>query len=402
MSVLDLLPWITLLLVFVVIAGGVVLWRLKGQLETMLLQVEATQAIGGDLGIIKSQLQNLPSVVGDLGAVKSQVQSVAVAMQDLGGIKSQVETISGAAQSIGGIRSQVETLSSSVQDLGAIRSGVELISQTVQQIGAIKADLEGVKKLDSQLDETIQRIANKLIGSRDVGEAGENILADVFSCFPPGWIERDFRVGGKVVEFALVLPNQKRLPIDSKFPAVQPLEQLGRATDPQQRQKIIKQIEDAVLLKAREAAKYIDPSQTIFLAIAAIPDAAYGVCRKSHLEAIESHVLVVSYSLALPLILALYRFQLQYATSIDQQNLEMHLRGIEICLNTIERELQNSVGRACTMITNACAECMTQVGKVRTSLSALRTSSLPAPESNVEQLSSKAAQLTPKVEQLSL
>ena len=386
MAAQTLLPWIIMLMVVALVVVGVFLWRFKEQIEALRRQVTTTQEIGGDIGIIKSQLQNLPAALGDIGAVKSQVQSVAVAMQDLGGIKSQVESISGAAQSIGGIRSQVETLSTSVQDLGAIKSGVELISQTVQQIGAIKADLEGVKKLEGQLDETVRRIANKLIGTRDVGEAGENILAEVFTCFPPGWIERDFKVGGKVVEFALVLPNQKRLPIDSKFPAVQLLEQLGQESDPQPRQRIIKQIEDAVLSKAKEAAKYIDPSHTIYLAIAAIPDAAYGVCRKSHLEAIESHVLVVSYSLALPLVLALYRFQLQYATSIDQQNLEMHLRGVEACLNAIEKELQNSVGRAGTMITNACNECMTQIGKVRASLSALRTPSLPAPESKTEQL----------------
>jgi len=381
MTLPAFLPWIILLLIVAVAGVGILLWRLKEQMEAIRQQVMSTQEIVGDISAIKTQVQSLPAALGDLGAVRSQVQSVAAAMQDLGGIKSQVETLSGAAQSIGGIRSQVETLSASVQDLGAIRSGVELISQTVQQIGAIKADLEGVKKLEDQLDATVHRIANKLIGSHEVGEAGENILAEVFTCFPPGWIERDFKVGGKVVEFALVLPNQKRLPIDSKFTAVQLLEQLGREKDPLLRQRIIKQIEEAVLLKAREAAKYIDPSHTIFLAIAAIPDAAYGVCRKSHLEAIESHVLVVSYSLALPLVLALYRFQLQYATSIDQQNLEMHLRGIEICLHTIERELQNSVGRAGTMITNACAECMTQVGKVRSSLSALRTPSLSVPES---------------------
>jgi DNA anti-recombination protein RmuC len=182
------------------------------------------------------------------------------------------------------------------------------------------------------------------------------------------------------VEFALILPNQKRLPIDSKFPAVQPLEQLGKESDPQQRQKIIKQIEDAVLAKAKEAAKYIDPAHTIYLAIAAVPDAAYSVCRKSHFEAMKSHVLVVSYSLALPVILALYKFQLQYERSVDQQNLEMHLQNVENCLSAIEKELQNSVSRAGVMISNACGECMTQIGKVKASLSALRTPALPAEE----------------------
>jgi DNA anti-recombination protein RmuC len=299
-------------------------------------------------------------------------------MQDLGGIKSQVETFSGAAQSLGGIKSQVETLSTTVQDLGAIKSGVESISQAVRQIGSIRAELENVKTIEGRLDETIRRIASKLIGSRDVGEAGENLLAEAFSVLSPGWIERDFKVNGKVVEFALVLPNQKRLPIDSKFPAVQLLERLGEETDPQRRQELVRQIESAVLAKAQEAAKYIDPSRTIYLAIAAVPDAAYNICRKVHFQAMEWHVLVMSYSLALPVALALYRFQLQYATSIDQQNLEGYLKNIEACLNSIEKNLENRIKDANAQISNAYTDCIAQVGKIRASLQALRIPSLPS------------------------
>lgn len=376
------------LMMLALVAAGFLLWRFKRDMETMRQQVLSLQGMGSDIGIIKTHLQNLPSALGDIGAVKSQVEGVAAAMQDLGGIKSQVETFSGAAQTIGGIKSQVETLSTSVQDLGAIKSGVELISQTVQQIGSIKAELENVKTIESQLGDTIRRIASKLIGTREVGEAGENLLAEAFACFPPGWIERDFRVGGKVVEFALVLPNQKRLPIDSKFPAVQPLERLGQETDPQRQQEIIDQIEAAVFSKAQEAAKYIDPSRTIYLAIAAVPDAAYNVCRKVHFQAIGSHVLVISYSIALPVVLALYQFQLEYATSIDQQNLESYLKNIESCLKVIENDLENRVKEAGTRATNAYTTCIAEIGKIRASLSALRTPSLPTPESKAEQLSS--------------
>lgn len=368
------------LIVLALVVAGIFLWRFGKEIAAIRQQVISSQEISSDIGIIKTQLQNLPSALGDIGAVKSQVESVAVAMQDLGGIKSQVETFSGAAQTIGGIKSQVETLSTTVQDLGAIKSGVELISQTVQQISSIKTDLENVKTKEDQLDETIRRIANKLIGSRDVGEAGENLLAEAFSFFPPGWIERDYRVGGKVVEFALVLPNQKRLPIDSKFPKAQLLEQLGQETNLQRQLEIISQIEDAVLSKAQEAAKYIDPSRTIHLAIAAVPDAAYSVCRKVHYQAIGSDVLVISYSIALPVVLALYKFQLQYATTVDQQNLENYLKNIDSCLKTIEENLENRIKDAGSRISNAYNECMAQVGSIRASLSALRTPSLPPQE----------------------
>ena len=42
----------------------------------------------------------------------------------------------------------------------------------------------------------------------------------------------DFRVNGKVVEFGLVLPDGRRLPIDSKWTALAELEALDAATDP--------------------------------------------------------------------------------------------------------------------------------------------------------------------------
>ncbi|MBI4458623.1 MAG: DNA recombination protein RmuC [Acidobacteria bacterium] len=355
-----------LLIVLALVVLGILLWKSKTEVASMRQQIATLQGLGSDVGIIRTQLQNLPAALGDIGAVKSQVESVAAAMQDLGGIKSQVETFSGAAQTIGGIKSQVEA-----------------ISQTVQQIGSIKADLENVRSKGDQLDETVRKIASKLIGARDVGEAGENLLAEAFSCFSAGWIERDFKVGGKVVEFALVLPNQKRLPIDSKFPAGQSLERLSLETDLQKRQEIIKQIETAVLSKAQEAAKYIDPSRTIHMAIAAIPDAAYSVCRKVHFQAIQSDVLVIPYSIALPVVLALYKFQLQYVTSIDQQNLEGYLKNIDSCLRIIEKNLENRIKDANTQINNAYSECIDQVVKIRASLSALRTPSLPAPEPSV-------------------
>jgi DNA anti-recombination protein RmuC len=303
-----------------------------------------------------------------------------VALSDLGAVKTQAESIGRTVQQIEAIRSQVETLSNAAAPIAGIKSQVESITQTVQQLHSMRSDLEQVKARETQLNETVGRIASKLIGTREVGAAGENILSEAFACFPPGWIETDFRIGGKVVEFALVLPNHKRLPIDSKFPAAGPLQRLGEETDGARRQEIVKQIENAILAKAQEAAKYIDPARTIPLAVAAIPDAAYGVCRKAHFDAIRSDVLVISYSMALPVVLALYRFQLQFATTIDQQNLENYLRNIESSLKVMEEQFENRIKEAGTRIGNAYGECTQQIAKIRGALSALRTPALPAPD----------------------
>ena len=386
--------------VFVVAVLAVLVYsllRLHREFASFREQMNAPQQFGADLGAIRNQLQSLPAALGDIGAVKSQVETINRTVQQIEAIRSQVETLSVSTEAFGGIQSQVQTINTAVQQLEAIKSQVETLSGdretiagiksqvegitlTVQQLHSLRSDLDQVKTREAQLGETIGRIANKLIGTRDVGAAGENILSEAFACFPPGWIDTDFRVGGKVVEFALVLPNQKRLPIDSKFPAAGLLERLGEETDSLRRQEIVKQIEGAILTKAQEAAKYIDPARTIPLAVAAVPDAAYGVCRKVHFDAIRSDVLVISYSMALPVVLALYRFQLQFATTIDQQNLENYLKNIEGSLKIMEEQFENRVKEAGTRISNAYAECTTQISKIRAALSALRTPALPVPD----------------------
>lgn len=388
----------TFLLLAVISALVFFLWKSRKETEDLRRKEADHQAtISSDITIVKSQLQSLSATVGDIGAIKSQVETVGTTMQDLPAIKSQVETLSSTAAQIGGIKSQVEALSTAIQDLGAIKSQVESMNTAVQDLGAIKSqietistttqtlvtiksNLESLQQHESQLYAIVQTISSKLIGSREVGAAGENLLAEAFASFPPGWIERDFKLGGKVVEFALVLPNHKRLPIDSKWPAIELLQRLGEATDPDERLALTNKIEDAVTAKAQEASKYIDPAQTIHLAMAAIPDSAYSVCRKAHFQAIKSHVLVVSYSMALPIVLALYRFQLEYAASVDQEHLESHLKQIEDCLQAIEEEFQNRLSRGSTMILNAYTECMTRINQIKASLSALRAPIASSPE----------------------
>jgi DNA anti-recombination protein RmuC len=240
--------------------------------------------------------------------------------------------------------------------------------------------------LGGQLEDVVRSIANKLIGAGDIGTTGENLLADALASFPPGWIERDFRVGGKIVEFAVVLADQSRLQIDSKFVVPHLLESLGQEPDPQKRLELIDQIEAAVAAKAREASKYIDPSKTVPLAVAAVPDAAYKVCKKAHYEAINSGVIVISYSNAVPFVLAVYKLQLQYASSLDRQLLEDHLRNIEASVRQIQENFEGRIKQAGDRISHAYDQCTQELRKITASLSALRTPALPAQDQPAPQL----------------
>jgi hypothetical protein len=195
--------------------------------------------------------------------------------------------------------------------------------------------------------------------------------------------DTQFKVNGKPVEFALVLPNKKRLPIDSKWPAGKELEQFAGATDPGVRADLLGRIEKAVLKKVDEVTKYIDPACTAPLAIAAIPDAAYFACRTAHIAAYQKRVLLMPYSLTIPFVLALYNLHLQFAHSVDLANLDGYLSQIDADLTAFQDKLENSVARGATMVENACQEMRQRIGQMRLTLTSLRQ--LPAEVSATEQ-----------------
>ena len=163
-----------------------------------------------------------------------------------------------------------------------------------------------------------------------------------------------------------------RSPIDSKWPASKELEQYAAAADAATREDLLGRIERAVLKKVEEVTKYIDPASTASLAVAAIPDAAYFACRTAHLEAYRQRVLLMPYSLTIPFLLALYHLHLQFARSVDMENLDAYLSQIEAHLTQFEEKLDNSVQRGATMVLNAYSELRQRIGQMRGDLAALR------------------------------
>jgi len=70
----------------------------------------------------------------------------------------------------------------------------------------------------------VQRLSTVLAGGAAQGRAGENVLRQHLAQLPPGILVTDFKVNGKVVEFGLLLPDGRRLPVDSKWSALAELE----------------------------------------------------------------------------------------------------------------------------------------------------------------------------------
>jgi hypothetical protein len=229
--------------------------------------------------------------------------------------------------------------------------------------------------VDDEHRQVVRRLATVLAGGASKGRAGEHVLREHLAGLPPTMLVHDFRVGGKVVEFGLLLPDGRRLPIDSKWTALAELEALDRAEDPVQRDACARAVEKAVVLRAREVAQYLDPSVTAPVAVAAIPDAAYAVLKRAHADAYAKGVVIVPYTSALPIVLFLYSLVQRYGDAADVQASLAEIAGV---LDVMEGVVENRFAKAATMLTNGADEFRSQLGKARGSIARAHAGIEPA------------------------
>jgi hypothetical protein len=215
-----------------------------------------------------------------------------------------------------------------------------------------------------------------LAGSQRTGRVGENVLREAFANLPPSMVVTDLRVNGKVVEFGLVLPDGRRLAIDSKWTADRELQELAETTtDPTRREHLIRIVEAEVSRRAREVAGYLDPAITAPLAVAAVPDAAYGVLRRAHADAYRMGVVVISYSQALPFTLFLHGIMSRVGGATE---VGACLADLSALVDTIESTLENKLSRAATMLVNGTEELRGSVGKARSAITRGSAPAVPA------------------------
>jgi DNA recombination protein RmuC len=255
----------------------------------------------------------------------------------------------------------------------------DYLKDGVEKTRSLLEDLKTANKLrelrENEFLERIKRVDEIIAGTSAKGISGEEILRETFKKLPQEMIEKNFTVAGKQVEFALILPNNKRIPIDSKWPAGNLLQELEKESLPEKRKKIIREIEKETIKRIKEVKQYIDPDKTWSQAIAAVPDSVYAVCQEAHLKAREADVILMPYSMVLPLILYMYRLHFQYAISLDMENLQNHLISISKNLNEMETILENQIARGGTMISNAYSIYKQIISKIKSSLCELQIKS---------------------------
>lgn len=260
---------------------------------------------------------------------------------------------------------------SSARDGGAERVRAELTAaRRALELLAAREDERRARERESW--DVVRRLSTVLAGGTSKGRAGENVLRDHLAQLPPGMLVTDLRVNGKVVEFALELPDGRRLPVDSKWTALAELEALEAATEPAEREAAARELERQVAARAREVAQYLDPALTSQVAVAAVPDAAYAVLRRAHADAFARGVIIVPFSSAMPVLLFLYSLVDRFG---DPDGARAALAEVGALLDAMELAVENKVAKASAMLANGADELRSNLGKARGSVARGRTAS---------------------------
>ncbi len=355
--------------------------ELKGLAEKV-AQVEKNQTtVGRGIDSLATDLAQtgaaIASKVGD--AHLQSTQSLYQVSTGLAGELAKVQQESGTALV------ELKTLTTGLtEDTAFIRSE---LARAKTDLTELQTNVKARQELELQMASSIRRLEAVIAGTQSKGTAGENILEMVFAKLPVEWQVRNFRVGGKSVEFALRLPNNLVLPVDSKWAATGLLEQFVATTDIAEQQRLKVAIEGAVIQKAKEVKKYIDPSVTMPFGVAVVPDAVYDLCAGIQVDVFELNVVLVSYSMFVPYLLLVFQTTLKTSQSIDLQKLDAYLQTTQGAIKALQDELDGRFSRAITMLNNSRDDMRAQLSKVSGSLTGLQVSTaspvaaLPEPTS---------------------
>ncbi len=301
-----------------------------------------------------------------------------ILVSTIGNLVSRVERLEQDAREG---REAVTRMQAEIAQAGALvqamHSSAEAVRKEVQEtakgLASLRQLAEDQVRTDARNAEALRRLEALIAGSGAKGLAGENLVEAVFRQLPPEWQARNVRIEGAVVEFALRLPNDQVVPIDSKWPATRALDELIEETDPARRETLVKEIRKAVKDKLQEVRKYIHPERTWGFAIAVVPDAVFEIAAREQVDALSQNVVLVSYSGLVPYLLLIVQTVLRSGVQIDVAKLSSAIDQVREALTAVEEELDGRFSRALTMLQNMRDETRQRLRKATTALSTVAT-----------------------------
>ena len=279
-------------------------------------------------------------------------------LRELQGLKERVEEVRQKAESLANFpelharldqaRNELTRLS---ETLNSVRG---FLSDTVHQqvTRQIEETLKTLTRLEEKLRSTsddqiarlekeIGRISAILLG-RQGGAAAERIVDELLSVFPEGWVEQKVHLGGGEVEFAVVLPGDYYVPLDSKFVGAEILAKQDYEADQKKSQKIQEKIQEKIKEQAKKIVEYLRDPKVPGFGIAAVPDSVYAMCRSAIREvAIKHQVVIVPYSLLVPFVLSLYLIAQRLGISVRSTDTSQLIGSARDALRRAREALEN-------------------------------------------------------------
>ena len=363
------------LLIFAValLLGGVVALIYQSRKPRSASDVSTT------LAIINEKLSHIEPMAQAVGGVQVELRGlterVSTVEQNQNAVDSNLRSLE-----TGVVKTSVAT-NSLIEATTAIRNE---LSRAREGLTELKTHAEARQDVEQRTAESVRRLEAVIAGTQTRGAAGENILEALFAKLPAEWQVRNFRVGNKFVEFGLRLPNNRILPIDSKWAAAHLVEQISECEDSEQMLRLKSQLEGVVLQKAREVRKYIDPALTVNFGVAAVPDAVYDLCSGVHVQVFQLNVVLVSYSMFVPYLLLVFQTTLKTSQNIDMERLTAYLQTAQDSIATLQEELEGRFARSIIMLQNSRNDMSIHLSKIATGLTSLQISADPNPNKELE------------------
>jgi DNA anti-recombination protein RmuC len=166
--------------------------------------------------------------------------------------------------------------------IGAAVLLFRFLSDTVKSLARLEEKLQSASGTLNAINQTI----NQKLGGTEKGRVGEEIVRKQLNLLIPfGCVEQNVSLGKGEVEFAVKLPGDYYVPLDSKF--------VDPKSDPEKR--------------AKEITKYIDDPRTLGFGIMVVPDEAHRSVLSNIGKMAQKHrIVVVPYTLVGSFVLSLY------------------------------------------------------------------------------------------------
>lgn len=172
----------------------------------------------------------------------------------------------------------IEQLVETIQkDLQVRQQEIRSLEQDrVKKFGELTSSLESHRQLTQQLQVSTQQLATVLSNNQTRGGWGERILEDLMRS--NGLVEgvhyskQVSQVGGLRPDVILLLPNQRNVPIDVKFPYAE-IQKMANAESRAAKDQHVRQFVSDVKSKINKVAEYIRPDkETLDYAILFVPN----------------------------------------------------------------------------------------------------------------------------------